>query len=138
MEQYVRGPTHVAGHTLDVIITRDTDTIVSNIEVNDPGLSDSDGKISRDHVAVIFHIRAEKPAPIRKTVTYRKLRSIDIESLRNDIKSLEIINSNVIISDVDEHVESFNNSLTSLIDKHAPLLTKQITLRPTSPWYNED
>ena len=105
MEQHVRGPTHVAGHTLDVIITRDTDTIVSNIEVNDPGLSDSDGKISGDHFAVIFLIRAEKPAPIRKTVTYRKLRSIDIESFRNDIKSLEIINSNVIISDVDEHVE---------------------------------
>jgi hypothetical protein len=138
MEQHVRGPTHVAGHTLNVIITRDTDTIVSNIEVNDPGLADSDGKISRDHFAVIFHIRAEKPAPIRKTVTYRKLRSIDIESFRNDIESLEIINSNVIISDVDEHVESFNNSLASLVDKHAPLLTKQITLRPTSPWYNED
>jgi hypothetical protein len=50
MEQHVRGPTHVAGHTLDVIITRDTDTIVSNKEVNDPGLSDSDGKISRDHL----------------------------------------------------------------------------------------
>ena len=101
MEQHVRGPTHVAGHTLDVFITRDTDTIVSTIEVNDPGLSDSDGKISRDHFAVIFHIRAEKPAPIRKTVTYRKLRSTDIESFRNDIKSLETINSNVIISDVE-------------------------------------
>ncbi len=138
MEQHVREPTHVAGHTLDVLITRDTDTIVSTIEVNDPGLSDSDGKISRDHFAVIFHIRAEKPAPIRKTVTYRKLRSIDIESFRNDIKSLEIINSNVIISDVDEHVESLNNSLESLVDKHAPLLTKQVTLRPTSPWYNEE
>jgi hypothetical protein len=116
MEQHVRGPTHVAGHTLDVLITRDTDTIVSTIEVNDPGLSDSDGKISRDHFAVIFHIRAEKPAPIRKTVTYRKLRSIDIESFRNDIKSL-------------------NNSLASLVDKHTPLLTKQVTLRP---WYNEE
>jgi hypothetical protein len=59
MEQHVRAPTHVAEHTLDVLITRDTDTIVSTIEVNDPGLSDSDGKISCDHFAVIFHIRAE-------------------------------------------------------------------------------
>ena len=138
MEQHVRGSTHVAVHTLDVSITRDTDTIVSNIEVNDPGLSDSDGKISRDHFAVIFHIRAEKPAPIWKTVAYRKLRSIDIESFRNHLQSLEIINSNVIISDVEEHVESFNNSLASLVDKHAPLLTKQVTLRPTGPWYNEE
>lgn len=109
-------------------------TLVSNIEVNDPGLSDSDEKISRDHFAVIFHIRAEKTAQIMKNVTYRKLRSIDNESFRNDIKSLEIINSNVIISDIDEHLESLNNSLASLIDKHAPLLTKQVTFRPTSPW----
>ena len=67
LKQLVRGPTHVAGHTLDILITRDNDSNVSNIEVRDPGLSDSDGKIKRDHFAVIFDMRAEKPAPVRKS-----------------------------------------------------------------------
>ena len=35
-------------------------------------------------------------------------------------------------------MESLNNSLASLVDKHAPLLIKQVTLRPTSPWYKEE
>jgi exonuclease III len=58
MRQLVSEPTHVAGHTLDVMIIRDNDNIVSNIEIQDPGLSDSFGKTSRDHLAVIFEAKA--------------------------------------------------------------------------------
>ena len=108
LKQLVRGPTHVIGHTLDIQITRDNDSNVSNIEVCDPGLSDSDGKITRDHLAVIFDTRAEKPAPVRKTVTFRKLRSINIESFKNDLKSLDVISMDTTISDVDEYVDTFN------------------------------
>ena len=121
-----------------MLITRDTESLVSNVEVIDPGLSDSDGKISRDHFAVVLNTHAEKPAPLKKTVTFRKLKSINIETFRNEIKYLEILNTNLTISDVDNHMESLNNSLTSLFDKHAPLLTKSIVLRTTSPWYTEE
>ena len=68
MRQHVTGATHVAGHTLDVVITRDTDTSVSHVEISDPGLPDNSGKTSRDHFAVVFKACAAKPAPIRKTV----------------------------------------------------------------------
>lgn len=53
---------------MDILITRDNDNDISNIELHDPGLSDTDGKIARDHLAVIFNTRAEKPALVRKTV----------------------------------------------------------------------
>ncbi len=114
MKQHVQGPTHVAGHTLDVIITKDTDNIVSNVEVLDPGLSDSSGKISRDHYAIIFNTLSEKPARIQKKVSFRKLRSIDINLFKEDVKSLEILNSNVIISDLDQYLEDLNNNLIAL------------------------
>lgn len=39
MRQHVTEPTHVAGRILDVLITRDTDSTVSNEEISDPGLS---------------------------------------------------------------------------------------------------
>jgi len=84
MRQHVNEPTHVAGHTLDVLITRDTDSIVSNISVSDPGISDGSGKTSRDHYAVTFLAAAAKPAPIRKTLTYRKTKSIDVGDFRRD------------------------------------------------------
>ena len=60
------------GHTFDVVITRHTDKIVSNIEVKDPGLSDATGKVSKDHFAVTFNANVAKHVPIRKkNVTFR-------------------------------------------------------------------
>ncbi|XP_060553020.1 uncharacterized protein LOC132714233 [Ruditapes philippinarum] len=138
LKQHVQGPTHVAGHTLDVVITRDTDNIVSNIEVRDPGLSDSSGKILRDHFAVIFNAHLYKPPPIKKTVSFRKFKSINIKGFREDMKSLDILNANICISDLDEYVESLNTGLSTLIDKHAPLITKTIVLRPSNPWFNDE
>ena len=49
MLQHVNEPTHVHGHTLDVVITQETDKIVSCLDVSDPGLFDKSGKIRRDH-----------------------------------------------------------------------------------------
>ena len=52
LQQHVHEPTHVLGHTLDVVISRDTSHIVSDITVTDPGLCDHLGKLTRDHFAV--------------------------------------------------------------------------------------
>ena len=85
MKQHVTKPTHIGGHILDVIITRDTDNIVSHVDIVDPGLSDSSGKVSRDHLAVTFTTKISKPAPVRKTVTFRKLSTINVQSFKSDI-----------------------------------------------------
>ena len=66
MLQHVAEPTHVSGHILDVVITRDTDKTVSSVEITDPGLSDDSGKVTRDHFAVTFKAAAAKPEPVRK------------------------------------------------------------------------
>ncbi|XP_060563505.1 uncharacterized protein LOC132722906, partial [Ruditapes philippinarum] len=137
MHQHVREPTHVAGHTLDVVISRETDNIVSNIKVVDPGLSDSSGNILRDHFAVTFDVKASKPAPVRKLVSYRKLRAIDIDSFRDDIRKMEFFNKECIPSDIDGFMMEYSDSLTSILDKHAPIINKNITLRPACPWYTE-
>ena len=46
----VNGPTHVAGHTLDLLITRTECKIVENIQVSD---------IISDHMAICFDINIE-------------------------------------------------------------------------------
>lgn len=101
MCQHVHEPTHVAGHTLDVVISRETDKIVPNVEVVDPGLSDSSGNILSDHLAVIFDVKISKPAPVRKSVSYRKLRSIDIDLFRDDKRKAEFFKAECITSDLD-------------------------------------
>ena len=41
LQQHVNGPTHKKGHTLDLIITRIGDRLVTNIEIHDPMFSSS-------------------------------------------------------------------------------------------------
>ena len=70
LKQHVNDPTHILGHTLDILITRDTSDVVSNVEVLDIGLSDNDGNVIRDHYAITCQITQQSPATSRKVVSY--------------------------------------------------------------------
>jgi hypothetical protein len=67
MRQHVTEPTHVAGHKINVLITRDTNSTISNVEISDPGLPVNNGNTSRDHFAVVFNASVSKPPPVRLT-----------------------------------------------------------------------
>ena len=56
LQQHVHEPTDVLGHTLDVMISRDTSHIISDVTITDPGLCVHLGKLTRDHFAVGFTI----------------------------------------------------------------------------------
>ena len=111
MRQHVNEPTHIGGHTLDVVITRDTDNIVFNVEVTDPGLSDSSGKIARDHIAVTFSVKASKPATISKTVSSRKYHSIYIDSFTMDIEASATLQDALKNTDLDKLVNVYTDEL---------------------------
>ena len=136
MQQHVREATHVRGHTLDVVIARDNSSIVSDVNVIDPGIGDSTGNVSRDHFAVIFRACAAKPPPVRKTVSFRKVRSIDANAFKHDIVTSDILH----VSDVsvDKLAEAYSVGLRSLIDTHAPIKSKTIVMRPSCPWYTDE
>ena len=79
-DQRVKMPTHRKGHTLDVLITQMTNANVSDIEVSDSALCGRNGNFSYDHYTVSCSINIPKPRPVKHTVQYRKLRSIDVQS----------------------------------------------------------
>lgn len=39
---------------------------------------------------------------------------------------------------VDEKVIAFNNTLISILDKHAPLQTNVIIIRPNTQWFSKE
>lgn len=91
--QHVVGATHKKGHTLDVVITMESSSILlATPSVLDPCLCDSKGKPSGDHLAVHFSINLKKPAHIRKEITFRKLRDISIPDFQKDISESPILN----------------------------------------------
>ena len=126
--QHINMPTHRNSNTLDLIIARLDKQIFCNLSVNDPLIS--------DHFVLHCNLNLAKPTTAVKTVTCRKIRSVDIEKLRNDI-----INSSLCLSPqpaLSELCDQYDEVLSSILDDHAPLLTKTFIQRPAAPWYNED
>ena len=135
MIQLVKSPTHRGGHILDVVIVRETGSIISALPtVYDPCLCDKQGNISGDHLAVRFAVHSRKPARLRKVVTFRRLRQICVSDFAQDIASSMDLSSD---GSVTELVLHYNSDLRSIVDHHAPLQKSTVTLRPNSPWFTD-
>ena len=123
LEQHVHEPTHRRGHTLDLLITRTVDNLVSEVEVI--------RGLPSDHYAVKCNVPFSRPGPVKKSVCYRELRKIDVEQFQQDIKS------SVLFTDPSEDpsgiISQYEHVLGDLLDRHAPVKTKILTLRPNTP-----
>ncbi len=129
LQQHVDFPTHIHGHSLDLFIT-------SNV-LNPTSVIPSDS-IS-DHFSVI----ATLDLPVltqndRKTkIKYRKIKSIDIGAFKNDI-----LNSSLVVDPGDtaeKLAKQYGDTLTSILDKHAPLSTKLVIPKPNiNPWMSPE
>ena len=82
LEQQVDKPTHVSGHILDLVITRKFDELISTASVVDYLFS--------DHIPVCCELVIKKPSLIRKEISYRKTKGIDIQSFTRDLRFNDI------------------------------------------------
>ena len=125
--QHVNGPTHKKGHTLDLIITRAVDELVTSVEIRDPMLS--------DHSAVHYKLHLKRPPLERMETSYRKLRSVNMDSFDDNLKQSDLLTTSTF--DLTGLIEKYENTLTETLQRHAPLKLRMITLRPSAPWYHE-
>ena len=91
-----------------------------------------------DHLAVHCSLAIKKPSNAKLTVMNRKLCNIDSDSLCTDIRSSSLYNSpSFDLLELGEQYDS-ESVLSSILDKHAPLRKRVITIRPRAPWYSEE
>ena len=128
LQQHVNQPTHEHGHTLDLIITRRNDEVVTDHPSIDHLFS--------DHFAVLCNLNIAKPSLPTKHVSYRKIKSIDIEALELDLASSKLCRETP--NDLNVLVDCYNSTLVELLDRHAPTQTKTIKARPLLPWFNDE
>ena len=69
LNQHVNQPTHCNGHTLDLIVTRMSESLVTRTPLVHHFIS--------DHAAVLCWLDSAKPCLSVKTVSFRKFKSID-------------------------------------------------------------
>ena len=129
LKQHVNVPTHKLGNTIDLLCTRDSDTGIDCINIIDELVS--------DHFAVHFNLATCRPPLPKKTVAPRHFKSVDLVTFKEDFKNSSL--SHLFSEDPDELAKLYyDQQLTELLDKHAPVKTKTVTIRPLAPWYTDD
>lgn len=125
LRQHVEKHTHVQGHTLDLVISRRSDNIIEDSPRVDRFLS--------DHGTALFSLKSIKPSLLEKTISYRKLKSIDLNSFQSDLAATDLCRN------PPEALEDLADStLKVVLDKHARLITRSIKERPRVPCFNEE
>ena len=93
-------------------------------------------KIS-DYFSVVadLNIPRNNSRTVLKTIRYRNLKAINIEAFKDEIMNSDLIKNpkgNV------ELAKQYHRVLSTLLDLHAPLITKSIYAKPPSPWISPD
>ena len=56
-------------------------------------------------------------------------------SFNDDLKQSDLLTTNAF--DLMDFTEKYENTLTEILQRHAPLKRRMITLRLSAPWYHE-
>ena len=127
LAQHVSGATHSRGHTLDLIISRSDDNLVDSVKMDDLGVS--------DHLAVTCNLCLQRPHAVRKHISQRSFRTMDIEAVCQDLS--DVTEQLLEIKDAPGIVSAYNRTLTGILDRHAPLSHRTVTVRPNTAWYTQ-
>jgi len=105
-------PTHLGGHTLDLFITRDSQ-VVQLSPIDPPTLS--------DHSFVVVNIDCMVLSDSSEANYHevRRWRDIDVDAFADDLSRTELVLSPP--DDVAEAFACYDQTLRTLLDKHAPL-----------------
>ena len=126
LTQHVSFPTHRDLHTLDLVITASSSSLSPVIDYSPVSPS--------DHFPIFstLTISPLHPPPL-STFSFRCLKSISISKFNRDI-----VNSRLIThppTNLSDLIDSYNTTLSSLLDKHAPLKSKTIRAKAPNPWF---
>ena len=91
-----------------------------------------------DHAAVLTRLELSRPGLSQKTTTYRKIKSINLDSFHSDIKASSLCDDKQFdtADGLDTFAREYNTTLAALLDQHAPFKTRRRVIRPVVPWYN--
>ncbi|XP_046650648.1 uncharacterized protein LOC124341758 [Daphnia pulicaria] len=133
LQQHVVGPTHERSathkrHTLDLVLSRQRNHLVSKVCVGP--------RVISDHHPVLCVLDLHPPRWLTKKLLTRSLKSIDWDKFATAIANLPLLSAPS--DNLDGLVEQYNNGLRAVLDLHAPVRTRTVTLRPVNRWMTSE
>ena len=95
----------------------------------------SDLQVS-DHSLVTFYIPFSKPPMQMKTFTRRQWSTFDASQFELELAASELATTDS--TDVDYLFQLYDDTIRTLLEKHAPPTTVRRRLRPESPWFDAE
>ena len=127
LRNQVSFPTHRLQNTLDIIITAEDSSIIS-----DP----HQGSLFSDHYIVHYTLTIPSRLIELKRISYRKTKDISIDNLK--IKISLALPTNQDHNSPDTIVHNYNKALMKVMDKLALVKTKIVSNKPKLPWFNDN
>ena len=90
-----------------------------------------------DHSLIIatYNTTTSSTPPPRPKIIRRKWRSLDVDEFAEDLLSSDLISSPPV-DDADAFFKCYNETLRTLLDKHAPAVLVTRYSHPSSPWFD--
>ena len=127
LSQLVDFPTHISGHTIDLVITRSSSTFFTEVDYTDPSLSDNSVVLSS--FSVPSHSRY-----LRITKHICNIKSIDKNLFSHYLLSCSLYTHPVTTLNL--YLLQFSSTVTKLLDKYAPLKTISCPFKIREPFIN--
>ena len=126
IKQHVHFPTHIQGHTLDVVATFGENPIVSGVEASPYDVS--------HHHLLDFKISVKPELKAVKEVMCRNVKNVDMEKFIDEVKE------RIQITDCGfgENMRLYNTELADLVDREAPLQKRSIKVVTAAPWFDTE
>ena len=128
LKQHVSETTHIHGHQLDLVVSREDEISIQSIEVHPPTIS--------DHSLISFEVKGKVGKSSKKIISFRKIDSIDLSEFKEDVAACSFVTSPA--HDVVSLSKQYEEDLRRILDQHAPLVEKEVTDRNDSPWFTDD
>ena len=125
LKQHVSYPTHRTGHTLDLVLTRDRDSLVPTVSSQDHCFP--------DHFPVFCDLSLTTEYSRLQEVTYRKIKAINADCFIRDVSASALCSTSAT-TDLDADVALYNTTLSTIVNMHAPDKTRRIPARPQPGW----
>ena len=126
LRQHINSPTHVRGHTLDLLVIRNDQNVVSMLV--DPLV---------DHSLIVAQLEC-KP-PVSSTPSNRRVRawrSFNVDEFISDLQQSQLVTSLPV--DVTAAFACYEDTISTLLDKHAPYVTVRAQRRSSARWYDSE
>ena len=120
-------PTHVSGHTLDLIITQEDSNDILTV---------ARGHMLSDHHFIDIMLKSASETVECERITYRKLKNISPQDFSNNVGNI-LGELDLEAMDLFQAVETFNNSLKSVLNKHAPVKSHIVKVMHKQPWFDD-